>query len=48
MSHRISNLTRPSGGQVVGDLPPGELEELAARSTEVTVEPGANVITLDD
>jgi CRP-like cAMP-binding protein len=48
MLHRISNITRTTGGQVFGDLPAGELEELAARLTEVTVAEGANVITLDD
>jgi CRP-like cAMP-binding protein len=40
MSHRI--------GQVVRDLPAGELEELAARVTEITVEEGADVVKLDD
>jgi CRP/FNR family transcriptional regulator, cyclic AMP receptor protein len=33
---------------VLADLPEAELEELATAMSEVEVEPGANVITLDD
>jgi hypothetical protein len=40
MSHRI--------GQVVRDLPAGEIEELAARVTDVAVEEGADVVKLGD
>ena len=33
---------------VLADLPEAELEELATAMSEVEVEPGANVITVDD
>ena len=33
---------------VLADLPPAEINELTAVTTEVNIEPGANVVTVDD